>query len=241
LKVSLFVTCLVDQLWPEVGRATVKVLERAGCKVDFDARQTCCAQPAYNTGYQDEARSVARGFLELFDRDGVDAVVMPSGSCCAMAHHMIELYADDPALRASAERVAAKSFELGAFLVRQLGVVDLGARFDGRVTWHDACHGLRDLGIKDEPRTLIGQVAGAELVELEAAEACCGFGGTFSVKHPDISVAILDRKLERLAELGVDALVSGDVSCLMQIGGRLQRLGSPVRTMHLAELLAGTA
>ena len=239
MRVSLFVTCLVDQLWPEVGQATVAVLERAGCEVDFDARQTCCSQPAYNTGFHDEAREVARGFLALYDNDGVEAVVMPSGSCCAMAHHTAELFADDAELRASAERVAAKSFELSTFLVRKLGVDDLGARFDGKVTWHDACHGLRDLGIKNEPRTLINKVAGATLVEMDAADSCCGFRRYVLGEAP--------RHLGRHSSIvswsswpasGVDALVSGDVSCLMQIGGRLQRQNLPVRTMHLAELLA---
>ncbi len=238
MRVSLFVTCLVDQFWPEVGTATVEVLRRAGCEVVFDERQTCCAQPAFNTGYRDEARAVAERFIEIYEETDADAIVMPSGSCGAMAHHLPELFRDDAAWLPRAERVAAKTFELGSFLVRELGVEELGARFDGRVTWHDACHGLRDLGIRDEPRRLINAVEGAELVEMNAADSCCGFGGTFSVKHPDISVAILDHKLAELRDKEVDAVVSGDVSCLMQIGGRLQRQGSGIRTLHLAELLA---
>jgi L-lactate dehydrogenase complex protein LldE len=236
VRVSLFVTCLVDQLWPSAGAAAVRVLRRAGCEVEFDPRQTCCGQPAFNTGYRAEARSVARNFLEVFE--GAEAVVVPSGSCAAMVKHLPELFAGDDRQRAVAESVAARTFEIGQFLVRELGVEDLGASFSGRVAWHDACHGLRELGIHDEPRRLIANVRGAELVELSDAGECCGFGGTFAVKHPELSVAILDRKLERLAELDVDCVASGDVSCLMQIEGRLKRLGSPLRALHLAELLA---
>ncbi|MCZ6599078.1 MAG: (Fe-S)-binding protein [Planctomycetota bacterium] len=240
MQVSLFVTCLVDQFWPSVGRATVTVLRRAGCQVAFDPRQTCCAQPAFNAGYLDEARRVAKSFIEVFERSKADAIVTPSGSCCAMLHRLRDLFEDDAAWRVRAGRVAEQTHELGSFLVDVLGVDDLGARYEGRVSWHDACHGLRDLGIKDQPRRLIRNVEGTELVELpdSDAESCCGFGGTFSVKYPEISVAILDRKLEALRKLEIDAVVSGDVSCLMQIGGRLQRQGSPIATMHLAELLA---
>ena len=236
MRVALFVSCLVDQVWPEVGRATVDVLERAGCEVEFDPRQTCCSQPAFNSGYRGEARKVAGQFLEVF-RDA-EAIVVPSGSCTAMIRHLPELYEKHDERHAIAERVAERVHELGSFLVRHLDVRDLGACFPGRVTWHDACHGLRDLGIRDEPRQLLAHVRELELVELDAAESCCGFGGTFSVKYPEISTAILDRKLEELPDKGIDALVSGDVSCLTQIGGRLQRCGSPVRTLHLAQVLA---
>ena len=241
MKVALFVTCLVDQLKPEVGEATVRVLRRAGCEVTFDPRQTCCAQPAFNTGYRDEARTVARGFLDLYDTDDVDAIVTPSGSCGAMVHHYDELFADEPEQLERARRVAAKTHELTSFLVRVLEREDLGARFDGKLAIHDACHGLRDLGIRDEPRKLLANVRGCEWVDLDCAATCCGFGGTFSVKHPELSTAILDAKLERLASLDVDAVVSGDVSCLMQIGGRLERLGSRVKTLHVAEVLGAGA
>ena len=237
MRVSLFVTCLVDQLWPSVGEASVKVLERAGCEVSFDARQTCCGQPAYNSGYKDEARRVVKHFIDVYD-GGVDAIVIPSGSCAAMVKHAPALFEPGGELRRRAEAVAARTHELGSFLVHTLGVEDVGAAFEGKVAWHDACHGLRELGIHDEPRRLIANVRGTEFVEMDGAELCCGFGGTFSVKYPEISTAILDRKLEGLEGRGIDALVSGDVSCLAQIGGRLERLGSSVRTMHLAELLA---
>jgi L-lactate dehydrogenase complex protein LldE len=241
VRVSLFVTCLVDQLWPSVGRASVEVLRRAGCEVVFEPRQTCCAQPACNAGWRAEARVVARALLEAYAGGGFDALVVPSGSCAAQIRHLPELFDAGTAEHARAGELGARTHELGAFLVDVLGVDDLGARFDGRLTWHDACHGLRELGIRDQPRRLIARVRGAELVEAASAEACCGFGGTFSVKHPEISVAMLDQKLQAVEQLGIDALVSGDVSCLMQIAGRLQRRRSPIRTLHLAELLASGA
>lgn len=235
-RVALFATCLGDQLWPEVVHATVAVLERAGCTVSFDPRQTCCGQPAFNSGFQSDARTVARHFVEVFER--AEAIVAPSGSCVAMVHRYPELFRDEPAWRARAEHVAHRTFELSAFLVRELHVTDLGAKLAARVAWHDACHGLRELGVHDEPRALLAAVKGLELVELRAGEACCGFGGTFSVKFPELSTAMLDHKLGGLAAQQVDVLSAVDSSCLMQIRGRLQRQGSRVRAMHLAEILA---
>ncbi len=236
MRVALFVTCLVDQLRPQVGRATVEVLRRAGCEVAFDPRQTCCAQPAWNSGFRAEAARVARHFVQVFE--GAEAIVVPSGSCTAMVRHLPECFPSQPRWRERAEKIAARTHELSSFLVRVLGLRDLGARFRGRVAWHDACHGLRELGLRQEPRALLAAVRELELVELEAAESCCGFGGTFSVHYPEISTAILDRKLEQLDRLGVDAIASLDASCLMQIAGRLARSGSRVRTLHLSELLA---
>jgi len=242
MKVALFVTCVVDQLWPAVGVSTVEVLRRVGCTVEFDQRQTCCGQPAFNTGYRSEARKLAERFIELCEASDAEAIVSPSGSCTAMVHHYSALFdGDDPVDRDWRERartVAERTFELSSFLVRVLKVEDVGARWRGRVTWHDACHALRDLKVHSEPRRLISNVQEAEFVELENADACCGFGGTFSVKYPEISVAILDQKIEAIEREGVQAVVSGDASCLMQIGGRLSRKGSNVRAMHLAELLA---
>jgi L-lactate dehydrogenase complex protein LldE len=238
LRVSLFITCLVDQFWPAVGAGAVEVLRRAGCEVVFDGRQTCCGQPAFNTGYRNEARRLARRFIEIFEEGKADYVVSPSGSCTAMAHHFHQLFADDEVWRRRAEAIAAKTYEFGSFLVNVLKVEDVGASFNGRVTWHDACHGLRDLGVREEPRRLLRKVRGAEFVELPNADACCGFGGTFSVKYPEISVAILDNKIDAIEKANVRAVVSGDASCLMQISGRLTRNNSSVRTMHLAELLA---
>ena len=239
MKVGLFITCLVDQMWTAIGMSTVEVLKRVGCTIEFDERQTCCGQPAFNTGYRAEAQRVARRFMELCEESNADAIVSPSGSCTAMVHHYVELFPDDDPWQARARALAGRTFELSSFLVRVLRVEDVGARFRGRVTWHDACHGLRDLNLHDEPRRLIKQVREAEFVELENADACCGFGGTFSVKYPEISAAIVDQKIEAIERAGVDAVVSGDASCLMQIGGRLSRIGSKTRMMHLAELLAG--
>jgi L-lactate dehydrogenase complex protein LldE len=240
MKVALFVTCLVDQLWSSVGTSCVEVLRRAGCEVEFDDRQTCCGQPAFNTGYREEARQVAKKFIEVFEQSNADAIVSPSGSCSAMVHHFPELFVDEPQWLERASAVGSRAYEFSSFLIRVLNVEDVGATWNGRLTWHDACHGLRDLGIKSEPRRLIRNVRGAELVEIENAESCCGFGGTFSVKYPEISVAILDQKIEAIERAGVDAVVSGDASCLMHIGGRLSRKKSNVRVMHLAELLAAT-
>jgi L-lactate dehydrogenase complex protein LldE len=240
MRVSLFVTCLVDQLWPSVGVAAVEVLRRAGCDVRFDARQTCCGQPAFNSGWHDEARRVATSLLEVYDDDRCDAVVLPSGSCASMFHHFEDLFAGDAGMQAKARALTGRTHELASFLVDVLGVTDVGARFDGLVTWHDACHGLRELGIAAQPRALLAKVAGCELVEVQGHDSCCGFGGTFAVKQPELSVAMADAKLEAIEASGVDAVVSGDVSCLMQLGGRLARRGSTVRTLHLAELLAGT-
>lgn len=238
MKVSLFITCLIDQLWPAIGTSAVEVLRRAGCEVVFDERQTCCGQPAFNTGYRSDARQLAKRFIEIFESDNADVIVSPSGSCTAMVQHFHELFPDDEQWRRRAEAVAKRTYEFSSFLVNVLRVEDLGASFSGRVTWHDACHGLRDLNLHNEPRQLLRRVRGLEFVELKDADACCGFGGTFSVKYPEISVAIVDNKIDAIERAGVRAVVSGDASCLMQIGGRLTRKQSDVRVMHLAELLA---
>jgi L-lactate dehydrogenase complex protein LldE len=237
MRVSLFVTCLVDQLWPTVGTSTVEVLRRAGCEVAFDMRQTCCGQPAFNSGYREDARTLAKRFIEIFEDTPTDAIVSPSGSCTAMVHHFRDLFAEDDAWRLRAEAVAGRAYELGSFLVDVLGVENVGASYRGRVTWHDACHALRDLGVHSAPRRLIRNVRGAEFVEADNADACCGFGGTFSIKYPEISSAIVDAKIDGISRAGVRAVVSSDASCLMQIEGRLSRIGSTVRALHLAELL----
>jgi L-lactate dehydrogenase complex protein LldE len=238
MRVSLFGTCLVDQLWPSVGVATVEVLRRAGCEVAFDPRQTCCGQPAFNSGYRDEARILAKRFIAIFEDAPDDAIVGPSGSCVAMVRHFSDLFAEDETWRRRAEAVASRTHELSSFLVDVLGIDNVGASYRGRVTWHDACHALRDLGVHAAPRRLIRNVRGVELVEATNAESCCGFGGTFSVKYPEISAAIVDAKIDGIEGAGVRAVVSGDASCLMQIEGRLSRVGSGVQVLHLAELLA---
>ena len=238
MKVSLFITCLIDQLCPNVGVAAVKVLRRAGCEVVFDERQTCCGQPAFNTGYRREARKFAERFIEIFEESDADAIVSPSGSCTAMVKHFHELFPEDENWRNRAEKIASKTHEFTAFLVNVLKIEQLGASFSGKLTWHDACHGLRDLKIKDEPRALLKNVENAEFVELTNADVCCGFGGTFSVKYPEISAAILDVKIEAIEKTGADAVVACDASCLMQIGGRLSRIDSKVKPLHIAEILA---
>lgn len=239
MRVALFVTCLVDQFRPSIAEATVDILERCGCTVEFDARQTCCGQPAFNAGHHQEATPVCRRAVDILDRqldEGCEAIVTPSGSCASMFRHAVDLLDGDDAVRAA--RVAASTNELSRFLVRRLELTDLGASWNGRVTWHDACHGLRDFGIRDEPRTLLENVSGLDLVESRTADRCCGFGGTFSVKQPRISAAMCDDKIDDIDRLGVDAVASSDVSCLMQIEGRLESRGSHVRGIHLAELLA---
>lgn len=239
MLVSLFVTCLVDQLWSNVGVSSVEVLRRVGCDVEFDDRQTCCSQPAFNTGYRDEARQVARRFISVFESSKAEAIVSPSGSCTAMVHHLPELFAGDDSWQKRAQAIAGRTYELSSFLVRVLNRDDVGASWNGRVTWHDACHGLRDLNIKSEPRKLISNVRGAEFVELENADSCCGFGGTFSVKYPDISGAILDSKLGKVLDTEAGAVLAGDLGCLMQIAGGLEREHARMDVRHVAEVLAG--
>ena len=238
MKVALFVTCLVDQLCPNVGMATVEVLERAGCHVTFDDRQTCCGQPAFNTGYRKQAREFAKRFIEIFENTDAEAIVIPSGSCAAMVKHFHEVFEAEPEWQVRADRIAAKTHELSVFLVNRLGVENVGAISNSKATWHDACHGLRDLGIRDEPRRLMNNVQGLEFIEMQNADVCCGFGGTFSVKYPEISAGILDNKIEMIEKSGADTVVACDASCLMQISGRLSRLGSKIQTKHIAEILA---
>jgi len=243
MRVALFVTCLVDQFRPAAAEATVDVLERAGCRVDFDPGQTCCGQPAFNAGIRQEALPVCRRTIDRLARqldDGCEVIVSPSGSCVSMFRHAVELLsaAGDESGAEAAARVAGTSMELGSFLVRRLGRTDLGASWPGRVAWHDACHGLRELGIRDEPRRLLAAVAGLELVGSRTCDRCCGFGGTFSVDLPGISTGMADDKIDELETLGIDAVVSGDASCLMQLEGRLEARGSRIRAVHLAEILA---
>jgi len=214
-----------------------EVLERIGCVVDFPEKQTCCGQPAFNTGYWDEAREVACHFLDVFR--GAECIVVPSGSCAAMVKlHFDELFAKDARRLDEARKVAPKVWEFSQFLVEVVGVEDVGARYEGVVTYHDSCHALRSLKIHDAPRRLLSHVRGLTLREMDSAGECCGFGGTFSVKFPELSGAITRTKIESILRTGADAVVSVDASCLMQIQGALSRAGLAVRTMHLAEVLA---
>ena len=236
-RVSLFITCIVDQLMPKVGIAMADVLERAGCRVDFPERQTCCGQPAFNSGYVDEARSMALHFLDVFG--AADYVVCASGSCTAMvSHHYFELFHKEPARLEETRRLQSKVWEFSRFLTDVLGVEDVGARYEHNVTYHDSCHALRELQIKQGPRKLLSNVRGLTLSEHDAAEECCGFGGTFSVKFPEVSGGMARTKIESIVRTGADTVVSIDSSCLMQLQGAISRAGLPIRTMHLAEVLA---
>jgi L-lactate dehydrogenase complex protein LldE len=236
-RVSLFVTCMVDQFFPKIGLALVDVLESLGFAVDFPEAQTCCGQPAFNSGYRDEARAVARHFLDVFEAS--EAIVVPSGSCASMvAHHFEELFPDDPGMRARADKLAKRVWEFSAFLTEVAGVEDVGARLEDVVTFHDGCHALRELGIQSAPRRLLAKVRGLELREMEPREECCGFGGTFSVKFAELSGAMARGKIDAIVRTGAKTVVSLDPSCLMQIQGALSRAGNGIRTMHLAEVLA---
>ena len=238
-RVQLFVTCIVDSLFPHVGEAVVDVLERLGVEVCFLEAQTCCGQPAYNGGFRAESRQVALKFLDVFEPTAPDPIVVPSGSCAAMVTHAFaDLFRDDPANLARAQGVAARTYEFAQFLVDVLGVTDVGARYAGRLTYHASCHLLRYQHVTDQPRTLLANVAGADVVPLTGAEECCGFGGLFAVKHGDLSGAILDKKIENLTATGASTLVGCDMSCLLHIQGGLHRDGLPIRCRHLAEILA---
>jgi L-lactate dehydrogenase complex protein LldE len=236
-RVSLFVTCMVDQLFPKVGIAMASVLERLGYQIDFPEDQTCCGQPAFNSGYRGEARTVARHFLKTFANS--EAIVVPSGSCTSMiVHHFADLFAKDPATLARVHEMEKRVFEFSTFLTEVARVEDVGAHLDDIVTFHDGCHALRELGVKTAPRRLLSHVRGLELREMQPAEECCGFGGTFSVKFPELSGAMARTKIDAIVGTGARTVVSLDPSCLMQIQGVLSRAGSPIRTMHLAEVLA---
>ena len=236
-RVSLFVTCIVDQVFPQVGIAITQVLERLGYQVDFPKAQTCCGQPAFNSGYTEEARKIARHFLDVF-RDS-ETIIVPSGSCTSMiSHHFADIFENDPQLLAEAQALEQRVFEFSRFLLEVAGVEDVGARFDGVVTYHDSCHALRELRIKAGPRKLLSKVRGLTLAEMTTAEECCGFGGTFSIKFPEVSGAMARTKIDSIQQTGASTIVSIDSSCLMQLQGVIDRAGLPIRTLHLAEVLA---
>ena len=235
--VSFFVPCLVDALYPEVGRAVFTVLENLGLEVDCPLDQTCCGQMAFNAGYRAQARRPAKRFITLFEE--AEIIVCPSGSCTAMVkHHYPLLLQADPVWHKRARDVAAKTFEFTQFLVDILGLTDLGARCACRATYHDSCHLNRHLGISRRPRLLLQAVQDLTLVEMEDSDRCCGFGGTFSLKYPDISLAILQDKIDAILTTGADIVVGCDMGCLMNIQGRLNRLGSNVQVKHIAQVLA---
>lgn len=239
MRVGLFVTCLVDMMRPRIGFATLKLLQDAGCEVVVPPHQTCCGQPGFNSGDRESGRLMARRFLADFD--SFDYVVAPSGSCTGMIRcHYAELFPEDPALQARLDALSSRTFELTDFLVTVLKVDHLQSTFRGSITYHDSCSGLRELGIKQQPRQLIARVAGARLQEMDKAEICCGFGGTFSIKLGEIATRMSDNKCQDALATKTDAIVGGDLGCLLNIEGRLRRLGDETtRVLHVAEVLAG--
>ena len=236
MKITLFIPCFVDHFFPNVGMSVVEVLERLGHTVDYRENQTCCGQPAFNSGFWKEAREVAEYQMAVFRE--AETVVTPSGSCGAMLKVYYPKLFHGHRRETEAKALAAKTFEFSDFLVNKQGVVNIGARFSGRATFHDGCHGLRELGLKTPPRQLLREVEGLELVEMQETESCCGFGGTFAVKFPMISTAMGEVKCASIAETGVDYVISNDSSCLMQLQGVLNHQGKSVKTLHLAEVLA---
>jgi len=238
MRVGLFVTCLADLMRPSVAFAAVKLLEDAGCMVEVPAAQTCCGQPALNSGDNADARAIARQVIKAFA--GFDAVVGPSGSCMGtLRHDYPALFANEPEWRARAEDLARRSHELLSFLVDVLKIERVDARYDGKVTYHDSCAGLREMGVREQPRKLLASVKGLELVEMSGTEECCGFGGTFCVKYPEISTKMVDDKIANIQASGAGTVLGGDIGCLLNIGGRIRRRGLPVRVIHTAEVLAG--
>ena len=239
MKVALFVTCLADGLFPDIGRATVAVLERLGHQVEFPMQQTCCGQMHVNTGYPTQARPLVHKYVDAFA--GHEVIVSPSASCvAAIRHQHAELVQEDPELARAAIETAARTFELSQFLVDVLGVTDVGATFPHVVTYHPTCHSLRALRVGDRPLRLLREVRGLKLVELPEAESCCGFGGTFALKNADVSSAMLADKMRNVVGTGASVCSAADASCLMHIGGGLSRLHAGTRTVHLAEILAST-
>ena len=237
-RVGLFVTCLVDLIRPSVGFAAAKLIEASGCSVEVPRQQTCCGQPAYNSGDRADAKALALQTIAAFE--GFDYVVAPSGSCAGMLKaHYPELLADDAATAARAQTFAGRVHELISFLVDVRGMTSVHGSFEGRVTYHDSCSGLRELGVNSQPRHLLTTIKGLELVELPECEVCCGFGGTFSIKYPDISNAMVERKVANAATVEPDLLLAGDLGCLLNMAGKLTRQGSSIAVRHVAEVLAG--
>lgn len=237
-RVGLFVTCLVDLFRPSVGFAAVKLLEEAGCQVEVPRTQTCCGQPAYNSGDRADARAIAGRTIAAFE--GYDYVVAPSGSCAAMLReHYPALFEGDPEMARKSADLAARTYELISFLTDVRGLAGVEARYPGSVTYHDSCSGLRELGIKVQPRALLATVEGLSLSEMPDAEVCCGFGGTFCIKYPDISNTMVGEKAAAIESTGADTLLAGDLGCLLNMAGKLKRHGAKVSARHVAEVLAG--
>lgn len=235
MKVSLFVTCLGDLFQSDVGKATVEVLERLGCEIDFPESQVCCGQPAYNSGYVNESKEAMKRMMKAFDHS--EYVVCPSGSCAYMFHEYQHIFKGDPVWEPKAKKLAEKTYELTQFIVDVLEVDDVGAKFEGNVTYHTSCHMTRLLGVKSAPMTLLSNVEGLKYTELQGKEQCCGFGGTFSVKMGPISEQMVDEKVQHVEETEAKYLIGADSGCLMNIGGRINRKGKPIKVLHIAEVL----
>ncbi|WP_213422693.1 (Fe-S)-binding protein [Bhargavaea massiliensis] len=235
MKVSLFITCMCDMLSPDVGIHTVELLENLGCEVDFPDAQTCCGQPAYNSGHLHSSKEAMKQMIRAFSNS--EYVVGPSGSCVGMIREYPKVFQGDPVWEAEAKKLADKTFEVTQFIVNVLGIVDVGSTFRGTVTYHPSCHMTRILGVKEEPLMLLQHVPGVDLVNLSIKEDCCGFGGTFSVKNPVISTEMASEKSSHVSESGAEYLVGGDMACLLNIGGRMQREGKDVKIVHITEIL----
>lgn len=237
MKIQLFIPCYIDQLYPETGFNTIKVLEKAGCEVIYNPNQTCCGQPAYNSGYWDESRSMANKFLIDFTEDM--PIITPSGSCSSFViHHYPKLFKDYPIQLQTAKHIGNNMYELSDFLVNVLKIDDLDATFNHTVTFHDSCSALREYGIKEEPRQLLSKVKGVQLLEMEESETCCGFGGTFAIKNPAISTAMVDKKTINAIATGAEFIISTEASCLMNINSYCEKQNLPVKGIHLADILA---
>ncbi|WP_071460445.1 (Fe-S)-binding protein [Bacillus massilinigeriensis] len=235
MKVTLFATCIVDLFQGNVGKATVELLERLGCEVEFPESQVCCGQPSYNSGYVNKTKDAMKKMIDTF----IDAeyVVSPSGSCAYMFHEYQHIFKGDPIWEPKAKKLAEKTYELTQFIVDVLKIEDVGARFDATVTYHTSCHMTRLLGVKEAPMKLLKNVQGLKFTELPGKEQCCGFGGTFAVKMAQISEQMVDEKVMHVAETGAEYLIGADAACLMNIGGRIERHGKPIKVMHIAEVL----
>jgi len=236
MQVQLFIPCFIDQLYPQVAFNTVKVLEKAGCTVKYNTQQTCCGQPAFNAGFWGESKDVCTKFVQDFD--GADYIVSPSASCAGFIRNNYGKLFENNAFQSPAKKVASQIFELSEFLVKILGITELGASFNGKATFHDSCAGLRECNIKAEPRALLSQVEGLELVEMNDTETCCGFGGSFAVKYDTISVAMADQKIDNAIATEAEFIISTDMSCLMHLDGRINHHGQQIKVIHLADILA---
>ena len=236
MQVQLFIPCFIDQLYPQVAFNTIKILEKAGCTVKYNTQQTCCGQPAFNAGFWGESKDVCTKFVQDFD--GADYIVSPSASCAGFIRNNYGKLFENNAFQSPAKKVSSQIFELSEFLVQILNVTDLGASFIGKATFHDSCAGLRECNIKAEPRALLSQVEGLELVEMNDNETCCGFGGSFAVKYDTISVAMADQKIDNAIATEAEYIISTDMSCLMHIDGRINYNGQQIKVIHLADILA---